>query len=654
MPKTIYHLARIALGLALILLPDRMRAEIFVLDPGSASLPSIPATASSLLTPAGPAAPGPLPPPVVGLTSSDLGLLPTDVVDAISVGDDAALGSTLYFTVSRTSTGALSLLTPDVPSEVFGVLPGIQPQAASDLFASFDPACAAPGIHSQVLDGDGLTLAAPLFCYAGFGFGLSELNPLPGPPLNDHISAFDWATPGRARLSCALFSLAAGSPTLTPGTNPLRPAGGEPGDIFVACPGPPAFFGISIPAAGSGLVSGGPGCVPPACDDVDALAFGASTVVSLAPGSPSLVLIPAGPADVLTLFTGPPLSVALPAVALGLSPVDDLTALELVSNPCPLSPPGDLPDGDGVGLCDNCPADFNPGQEDTDGDLIGDRCDPCTDLDGDGFGNPGFPNLCALDNCVFTPNPLQTDSDGDGLGDACDNCPGVANPDQADADFDGVGNACDNCPSDFNPAQTDTDGDSVGDACDVCTAGVGIAKPLLKLNKILAPLGDDQLQVKGRAAFPGPLPLPPLNPTALGMRVQIVDLGASSTVLFDFTVPPGTVPTICGSKDGWKVNSALTTHKYKNKTNSIQPACLPGSAAGVTGALAKDKTAKTKGVNFQLKGKNGTYAPAVGPFRMSIVFGGPAESAAGQCAEHTFSAANCVVTGGGKGIRCKS
>ena len=38
-------------------------------------------------------------------------------------------------------------------------------------------------------------------------------------------------------------------------------------------------------------------------------------------------------------------------------------------------------DDDGiVNLEDNCPHDFNPGQEDLDGDLIGDICDPCNNL----------------------------------------------------------------------------------------------------------------------------------------------------------------------------------------------------------------------------------------------------------------------------------
>lgn len=76
------------------------------------------------------------------------------------------------------------------------------------------------------------------------------------------------------------------------------------------------------------------------------------------------------------------------------------------------------------------------------------------DLDGDGIDN-------TQDNCLADPNHDQADTDGDGEGDACDDTPNGT----ADDDSDGVVNLVDNCPADYNPDQADADGDGIGDAC---------------------------------------------------------------------------------------------------------------------------------------------------------------------------------------------
>lgn len=155
-------------------------------------------------------------------------------------------------------------------------------------------------------------------------------------------------------------------------------------------------------------------------------------------------------------------------------------------------------DGDGIpDTTDNCPNTYNPDQEDSDGDNIGNLCDATPygpDTDGD-----GHPDL--QDNCPNVANPDQLDSNGDGRGDACpisetdtdgdgiidaeDNCPNLANTDQLDWDNDGIGDVCDstpygpdadgdtipddidNCPNVSNVDQLDSNGDGVGDACTV-------------------------------------------------------------------------------------------------------------------------------------------------------------------------------------------
>ncbi len=82
----------------------------------------------------------------------------------------------------------------------------------------------------------------------------------------------------------------------------------------------------------------------------------------------------------------------------------------------------------------------------TDGDSLGNTCDPDDD-------NDGVPDVS--DNSPLVPNPYQKDTDGDGNGDASD----------PDDDNDGVLDAADNCPLAVNADQKDSNADGKGDAC---------------------------------------------------------------------------------------------------------------------------------------------------------------------------------------------
>jgi hypothetical protein len=120
------------------------------------------------------------------------------------------------------------------------------------------------------------------------------------------------------------------------------------------------------------------------------------------------------------------------------------------------------------GAGDNCPDTVNPGQEDLDGDGLGNACDP--DIDGDGVDNAedAFPEDASettdTDN-DGTGNNADTDDDDDGTPDTSDDFP--LDP-GADTDTDGDGR-----PDTLNGASTtglvedlDDDGDDTPDASD--------------------------------------------------------------------------------------------------------------------------------------------------------------------------------------------
>jgi parallel beta-helix repeat protein len=111
--------------------------------------------------------------------------------------------------------------------------------------------------------------------------------------------------------------------------------------------------------------------------------------------------------------------------------------------------------------------DVVPVTDDFDGDGTANAIDACTDVDGDGLGDPGFShNVCPVDNCRLIANAQQEDTDDDGSGDVCDLCPVEFDPGWQDRDGDGLGDVCNECIDAVDGALCDdANACTMNDAC---------------------------------------------------------------------------------------------------------------------------------------------------------------------------------------------
>jgi hypothetical protein len=150
------------------------------------------------------------------------------------------------------------------------------------------------------------------------------------------------------------------------------------------------------------------------------------------------------------------------------------------------------PENDNVQYsCDNAPDNFNPDQEDMDGDGFGDVVDKCptiatdnnsADTDKDGIGNAC--DLCTKQVSAYNTNhadsgapifmlvrniPFQADFDQDGIGDVCDNCIIKANCGSFGPVADGLTPATISSTVPFDkPSECQVDNDEnvfIGDSC---------------------------------------------------------------------------------------------------------------------------------------------------------------------------------------------
>ncbi|HEX6165048.1 MAG TPA: PKD domain-containing protein, partial [Vicinamibacterales bacterium] len=244
---------------------------------------------------------------------------------------------------------------------------------------------------------------------------------------------------------------------------------------------------------------------------------------------------------------------------------------------------------------------FQSGLPDFDGDTFGDCTDP--DIDADGILN-------AADNCMFAANAGQEDVDGNGIGNACqdtdrdmrldivDTCPVDADPRPFDFDGDGINNACDpdadadgllngadNCPFAANPDQADSNGDGHGDLCDVVRARFIMQRSNQNYPTSL------KLSIDGRQIGAMP-PMPPSTSPHCGAPAEIYTINEADVLSLLGAAPSCTSFGI--TADNWMLMSwskveltrrsgAVETIVINDKTNGAFPqnACYAWEFAGV-------------------------------------------------------------------------
>jgi CSLREA domain-containing protein len=195
-----------------------------------------------------------------------------------------------------------------------------------------------------------------------------------------------------------------------------------------------------------------------------------------------------------------------------------------------------------------------------------------------------------------------------------------------------------------------------GAGCDIgafettplCTGGADMNEARLTLRSPAFTADLSKLAVKAKLPFVDPM-APAIHPLTDGVQVRVEDLGAGGRALFDRTL--ATLPLLlpdfgCG---GWKVNG--TTSNYKGIAAGTD-ACSADRVGRVTLSL-KDRRATLGIVGLKLTAK-AQMPVGVGPFRVTVVFGGDAvggdlASDAGACAAHVFT---CAVDATGRRFKC--
>lgn len=200
----------------------------------------------------------------------------------------------------------------------------------------------------------------------------------------------------------------------------------------------------------------------------------------------------------------------------------------------------------------------------------------------------------------------------------------------------------------------DSDGDGKLDDADECTTLQWTSPPTtppdqfpkafgLVVTKLAAPDGEQGLLVKGTFnAAPSALPI---DPAANGLHLYAAD---AQGALFDVSLPGGAG---CAEGDGWTTGGDPTRRiwKYRNRSGALPPACVPGSAQGISSVQIKDaRQASKQALQFKAKAKRATLLrdPSLPLTRVQVSLALGAQPSpgvaspqarAGQCAEALFT-----------------
>ncbi len=121
------------------------------------------------------------------------------------------------------------------------------------------------------------------------------------------------------------------------------------------------------------------------------------------------------------------------------------------------------------------------------------------------------------------------------------------------------------------------------------------------------------------------------------LRVLVTDEGAGGATLFDVTLPDDVTASQhgCGPRDGWVRNG------YVNRSNALPPDCVAGSAHGLQKLTAR----WTGAADVKVQAKKTSIPAVVGPVRVTLYDGAPANACDGFVGQATCTAK-------GSSVRC--